>query len=394
MKRARTALSALAMLACMGAASTVAWAQGAAAGSSPVERERERYAQPQPQPPSQPGSGAEGDRPRRARGGAFAGEGRGGPDQPPTPGRPGADNPPGGPEGNRDPLMAEPGSRMLRMLDLRELSGLIPPEHGQQPPALWRRWGGQEGGRSPFTEAPTPPEGGESGRPPVVALVRSLAEALSLSVQPVGEGVILVGGAEENQVRLGQMLGQVRNLYAERINLDLSVISVPAGSAPEVGTPVSGGKVLVHSHQTLVRHAPTPVAVTEEITYIEGWQPIVADNAVGYQPGLGSLTKGLTCEVTIGADEQGNGATSGGMPIAIRGAISDASITDKVIELSAASGKTSLPIGLPRRQHRTINASARVASEATVIAVVPGFDGDQVLVIAAAAREVETSGGS
>lgn len=246
------------------------------------------------------------------------------------------------------------------------------------------------GGRfDPFVEAPsaTDPRSGQDG---VMDLVQKLAGPLDLMTSSVSPGVVLVVGSEAGQAKLEELLGKVRDLYRESFEVEVLAVAFPANQAPALGAELSGGKILMRSHQAVALRTPTAVVSTEEIQYIAGWQPIVADNSVGYQLIPASVSNGIRCVVIVGAEEAAAGAKPGGTPIRIQGTVSVASMTEKNFEVTVPSGKTVLTIGLPRVQERTIDSSATVGTRGeagpTVIAVINGFEQDQLIVIGANVR--------
>ncbi len=378
MKRATRRLNMWLMFACIGTAGSALWAQSAPPGPAPRDEARQPDNQPdRPAPPQQPRQ--DGRRGGRGDGGQDQGRGA---DRAGSPGEPGRDEAPL----PRDPRPR--GPRSMRMLDLRDLDNVLPPPDREGPPpdgSDWRR--GRGGGLSPFAEAPTPTAA--SGQDRVADLVHRLAGPLDLNVNPVGRGIVLVMGSDEGQDQLEKMLGQVRDLYAEKYSVEIVAVSFPANQAPAIGSALSGGKVLLRSVQTVPRRTESPVVATEETRFIEGWQPIVADNSVGYQPIPGSVLRGLTCAVVVGAGPETTGGKAGAaVQISLRGMVSDASVTEKLVEIAIPGGKTALPIGLPTVKVRSINGQALATEQPTVLTVVPGFDGDSVIVLGAAVKRL------
>ncbi len=357
----------------------------------PPRRERHDAAQPPRRPEGRGSGNPQGDPEGGARGGGFGSAGLGGD----SGGGSGAE---GGPDDrmNEDPLR-QPGGRnrggprSLRMLDLRDLASVLPPPPPPPPPSDPLR-GGAAGGMSPFGEAPAATIDSPAGQDRVMDLVQRLAGPLDLTVSSVGSGVILVIGSEESQARLEALVSQMMDMNKDRIEIEVLAAIFPAGQAPELGTPMVGGKVVMRSRQTVPLRTPVPVVSIDEIQYIAGWQPIVADNSVGYETIVRSVGSGMKAEaIATPAPEPEPGLRSpsnaGAIELTLRGSLSSATIAEKSVEGLLPAGTTSLTIGLPRIQRRMLETHGTIGPAATVLAVLPGFEPDQIIVVGASARK-------
>lgn len=360
----------LLMLACIGTMSCAVLAQGAPpdAPPRPAQGQDQQERSPRHDPPDQrpQNRGAEG--PRGGGDQVQREQGRRDPGQP------------------QDERGGRRGARSMRLLDLRDMEGMLPPPPPPPPPPQGAQdpvFGGRPGPFGVAPDAATPSSGAEGA----MDLVQRLAGPLDLTVSSVSPGVVLVGGPDEAQAKLEELLAKVRDMYRETYEVELVVAIFPAGSAPVLGGEMTGGKVMTRSRQAMCARTPTMASAIEEMQFVAGWLPVVADNSVGYQTVLGSVGQGLMCKVTVGGGDTGGGATAR-TQVRVRGEISVASLTPSVSEVTSAGGKASLAISLPRRQVRTIDSTADVNPGTTgpvAIAVLSGFEPDQVIVVGASA---------
>lgn len=353
MRRNFRSTSAALMIACAGLLTGSALAQ-TASENLPREQESAREDQPIRTPRRDAGPGR-GDRPRMNDAG--------------PPGAIPRRKPDGGPE-------HPPGPREMRMLDLRDMAGDLP----RFPPP--RRMDRQaEGPRSPFAQAPAA-ESLPPGTDRVIDLVRALAAPLDLTAWEVAPGIVMVAGSTEDQARLKSHLDQMDGLFRARHDVELIAASFPAAQSPGLGAEMStGGRILARCRQRIAAGVPTTVNATDQMTYIAEWVPIVADNAVAYQPTKGQVSNGLECEVTLRSrpDPRTGDQT---LQVAVTGEISSATIAEKTWDVAMPNAKTTLTVGLPRVAVRSIESTGPATAAATVIALVPGFDPAEVIAIA------------
>jgi len=245
-------------------------------------------------------------------------------------------------------------------------------------------------------------EGTTAAAGPVSAVdlvVTRLCDQLSLSREELVEGVYVISGAAAQHERFVKLLQDVRSLYEGAYEFELYSYPAAAAQAPGVGAPAELQTVTLRTRQVIARRVESRIAITEEITYVRDWVPIVGHQSVGYDSDTGTVTKGVRIAVTAAGADPVNAPAhaaargpdgSAGAPVSlrIRGEWCDAIIEKQPSPLGPLSGGT-LELGLPRIVTRTIESDLRVTlGQPTVLAVVPGTKPGEVVVIAGTLREL------
>ncbi|MCC6678762.1 MAG: hypothetical protein IT436_16645 [Phycisphaerales bacterium] len=240
----------------------------------------------------------------------------------------------------------------VKLIDARDLVSVLPPARGGNPMA------------------------------PVMDLVMGMGRSLELRTEPLADGVFAVTGEEEPQSRFIALLEQVRDLYRGQYEVELACYA--ATSPAEIGSPAKIDSASIRVRQAVSRRQECRVEASRTILYIAKWQPVVADNSVGYDAQTERASAGLMVTILVGA---GPDAPDGSIDMRVRGEISDVQLREFSVPLMG-EGKGGLPIQLPTTNLRSINADSRIGAQPRVIGVVPGFKEGEVLIIAASARPV------
>lgn len=249
-------------------------------------------------------------------------------------------------------VWAGPAEPTVKLVDARDLVSVLPPARGGNPMA------------------------------PVTDLVMGMGRSLELRTEPLADGVFAVTGEAAPQEQFIALLEQVRELY--RGQYEVEIACYPAAAAPEIGAPAKFDTPSMRVRQAVSRRQETSIEASRSILYIAKWQPVVADNSVGYDAQTEHVSAGLMVKVLVGAGPDRGGTVD----VRLRGEVSEVEIKELSVPLMGEA-KGGLPIQLPTVTRRTINADGRIGPEPRVIGVVPGLKEGEVLVIAAAARAVE-----
>lgn len=235
-------------------------------------------------------------------------------------------------------------------------------------------------------------------------VIARLCQQLKLEPEQLMEGVYVVTGEEAQHEQLMKLLEDVRSLYQGGYEFELFAYPGATAQAPALGTPADPKLAALCTRQVIARRVESQVNVTEELTYVRDWVPVVGNESVGYDPDPGTVTKGLRLTVTAGGAEKaagqdrasaaprGSGEQSGAggtASLRVRGELIDAQIEKLASPLAPDSGGM-LELGLPRTSTRTIQSDLRVTlGQPCVLAVVPGTKPGEIIVIAGTLRELK-----
>lgn len=212
----------------------------------------------------------------------------------------------------------------------------------------------------------------------VSEIVMGVSDALHLRAVPLSDGIYTVTGEPETHAQFGALLNQVRDLYNGQYEVELACY--PAAAPPEIGSVAKVEGASMRVRQAVSRRQECRVESSRSVAYIAKWQPVVADNSVGYDAQTERASAGLMVTILVGAGPD----TGGVVDIRVRGEISEIELRELTVPLMGDKG--GLPVQLPTTNMRSINADGRIGAEARVIGVVPGFRPGEVMVIAASAR--------
>lgn len=294
---------------------------------------------------------------------------------------------------------------VLRVYDTRDLAAALP--SGNPSPGILTilprfESSGPDGGLLRLGVSGPAPSKDAAAVSPADLVVSRLCEQLSLQKEALVEGVYLITGEDAQHEQFVKLLEDVRSLYQGAYELEILVYPAPAAQAPAIGSDAEPQSVTIRTRQVIGRRVESRIAVTEEISYIRDWQPVVGNESVGYDPDPGTVTKGLRLIVTAGGVEHaapeparrtGRPASEADAPQSVVSLRLSGSLTDAVVEkqsspLAPLSGG-SLELGLPRLSTRTIESDLRIVpGRTTVLAVVPGTKPGDTLVIAGTLREL------
>ncbi len=300
---------------------------------------------------------------------------------------------------------------ILRVYDTRDLAAALPASPGSVAGGFYHlvprlESSGPDGAlvRLDFAPASGTAKAAESAAPADLVVSR-LCDQLSLQREPLVEGVYLITGEAEQHEQFVKLLEDVRSLYQGAYELEIFAYPASAAQAPALGASAESTGVTLRSRQVIGRRVESHIAMTEEISYVRDWQPVVGNSSVGYDPEPGTATKGLRLAVTAGAVERAGGSSAPGggrarpapdsasseavVTLRVRGEYMDVQIEKQSSPLGPLSGGA-LELGLPHTITRTIESDMRLPlGQPSVLAVVAGAKPGEVLVIAGAIRELK-----
>lgn len=238
----------------------------------------------------------------------------------------------------------------------------------------------------------------------LVSSVASSAGAASVELLP---GVYSVTADRDTHQVIRGMLTQLRQMSTQRYELELVVYPVATASAPGLGSAVTLDPAAAPARvrTTVLRRLAQPIEAVTRIAYISDWQPVVADNAVGNDPTTAEVVSGLACVAVIGAGpDSPESATLQITGRLTRAAVEPAPLGSGKALTNTGPASEGLGIGLPRIDERAINVdmvlglaaptapaggTAPAPGTLTAVAVFPGFEEGESLVLAAAVRELK-----
>lgn len=282
---------------------------------------------------------------------------------------------------------AASSGEIMKMIDLRDLAAAMSlstrarGSHLSDIPLLSHFVSGSD--LNPFVQhEPAPPAAPSD---PLFDLVDRLCDSLGIHVTIYNSGLLVVTGEAEPISKLEKLLDQAWDVHVGRYDVELVIVSFPNEQVPAIGAPLAGGHPVARTRRTVVARTSTDISSTDTIHYVGGWDPIVADSAVGYKPLVSSASSGLVCELTVspGHHQSSDQATH---TITITGSLRRANVVPRTIDVSAPGGTSSLTIGEAIVQSRSVSMAGDVGGGLTVLAWVPGFEEGRTIVIAASAR--------
>lgn len=285
---------------------------------------------------------------------------------------------------------------IVEIYDARDLAALIaaPPE-GQSVATEKPGTPGQPGVTMAWARTPGQPQVDRLDK-----LFGSIANVVGAPYQQIMPGVFAVTTDRATHDNVRAMLKQVREMSRQRYELELVAYTVTGPATPALGKSVApdAGAPQSRIRTTVLRRLPQQVEAVKRIAYISDWMPVVADNAVGNDPTTSEVVSGLSCVALIGAGPDSPEVVN----FQLTGRLTKATVVNAaggVGKASAATGPASegLGIGLPTVDERSMNVDMAmpitpanvVESRLTAIAVLPGFDEGQSIVIAAGVREIK-----
>ncbi len=234
------------------------------------------------------------------------------------------------------------------------------------------------------TFQPTGPVMGRGAFGSLSNLLVWTARNFEADCQPVGEGVYVVTGPEDAHVHMQSLLHSLRQMRGDTHEMELTAHQVPADFAPRTGSQLGDIKPLKSTtiKQAVRNGGSADMSALTTRSYIAGWEPVVGNNAVGYDPQVEEVSSGLRVQVNLGI-----GPTPGkSVELRMRGTLTSATITD--VQASSPDGKTGpLTIGLPVVESREFTAELTLpVGQSIVAAVVPGLEPNTSMVIAVTVR--------
>ncbi len=294
------------------------------------------------------------------------------------------------------PALAAAQDSVVEIYDARDLAVLIASPPGGQSVATDKS-APAVGSPSPFWMR-TPSAGPATDK--LDQLFGSIVNVTGAGYSQLMPGVFAVTTDRETHTTVRAMLAKVRGMSEQRYEFDLVVYPVPVASAPALGGAVTPDAAAVGTRirTTAMRRLPQTVEALKRVAYISDWMPVVADNAVGNDPTTSEVVSGLSCIALIGAGPDSSEVVN----LQLTGRLSRASVAPGAGgagKAMAATGPASegLGIGLPVIDERSISvdlpitvaAPNVVGARLTAVAVLPGFEEGQSLVVAVGIREIK-----
>lgn len=212
----------------------------------------------------------------------------------------------------------------------------------------------------------------------LMMIVTRVGEALGVHVHMIDDGLIIVSGDDATLDTFNEMMFRLRALYEDTYTFELRSVAVPVDEAPRVGTSFDDGRLLFMTSQTVTRRVATSISSTHQRTYLSDVQPVVGNQAVGFDPRTEEAESGIAAEVVIGAGNESDESTI----VAVRGQI----VQTEINLFKPGHDSSALPqmpsVEMPTSHVRSFNATRRLSfGQRTVLAVLDGLKGDEVIVL-------------
>ncbi|MEM1186356.1 MAG: hypothetical protein AAGI53_15305 [Planctomycetota bacterium] len=228
----------------------------------------------------------------------------------------------------------------------------------------------------------------ESAGAPLSVRFAQLHSVVEMDFSPVTETTYAVRAVAGEHDRLQTLL---ESIETERVRvfdeeaatfaIRFFLYSADQSLNPIVGQPFTVSddddvELLTTPQVTLSEETPAMVQVATSETYIAGYQPVVSDSAVGYQPNVERIESGIILQAAIEMADDDRAS------VELRAEISEAEIVEQTLKL----GDATLPIGLPKTDGREMEGRVTLPFSDTpvVISVVQGLYTESDLLILAA----------
>ncbi len=252
-----------------------------------------------------------------------------------------------------------------RVYDIRDLNAVMPP----LPPEP-----SNEGNKGQA------PQSFLQQQHPLVAdeLFERLSQNLDVAYCPVSDGIYMVETQQSKHDQLMSLVEQFRALYTDRYAIRLVCSLVKPSEAPQIGQEWSAGETFVYCNQVAIRRVQMPIRVTRDRRYVADLSPVAAQNATAYMVGFNTITDGINFTLTIGAGKESQKST----PVRLTGEITECCM-DGVTGPDGTGDGGHWCVQQPEIARRLVYSDLQVAfGQPTVLAVIPGFDDEHVIVVA------------
>lgn len=191
------------------------------------------------------------------------------------------------------------------------------------------------------------------------------------------EGIYLVEGTQAEIDQADEMIRGLRAAMARSYVVRIECWTVPAESPVSVGRPLPSGGEAIHWYEGVVgARRQTRIAAVTEQSYIEDWQPVVSDNAVGYDSQSATVESGLSAELLVGAVENDM------VLVRFHGLLQQATVREREVLMGGGLEGARLPLGSPQVTRRMLDCDTQIPlGESVVLQTLPGFERGQTLAL-------------
>jgi len=269
---------------------------------------------------------------------------------------------------------AEPSGAVWRLYDLRDLLGVLPPNPCATQPAK------DTYQSSGWTQQWLAYARAHIDQPDLNTLFEELQGVVGFTAWRLFDGVYAVVADEQAHEQFTAMLDQIRRLYAERLQIEVSCYRVPASQQPSVGDEAPEGPPLFRQQFVAPRRAPVRISRLRERTYVTELAPQVAESAVGYDARVATAEEGIVLWVLVGAGPDDPEVA----------AVSLAGEFRQLADQRASGALTAdLKLDLPALEVVRVHSTANVPwGRRTVVCTVSGFSDSEMLLVAVRADRV------
>ncbi|MBL8762663.1 MAG: hypothetical protein JNM07_00150 [Phycisphaerae bacterium] len=215
-------------------------------------------------------------------------------------------------------------------------------------------------------------------------MLARLANASGVSVEPISGAIVSVVATPAGHTAFARLLADVRKLH-DVFQVELIVFRMPKGEAPALGAPAAPQNVVVRTSQTVQRMRAASIESVTQRTYLSGWQPVVGQQASGYESRTEKIEEGFRTIVFIGAGPESAERSR----VSLRGRVSGVHFQDVQAPLVDRKGGELL-VQLPSVVSRTFDTDMSLPfGKATVVAVLDAENEEESLVVACAVKRMQ-----
>lgn len=251
---------------------------------------------------------------------------------------------------------APAGVDLLRVYDLRDLRAIIPAPESE------------DDGLTSATER----------------LIGELTNAMGSSSIAIADDVYAVSASAEKHAQLAALLTSVRDLYKERYELTLLTYFVLTHSTVQIGDVAKPDSISARRSFVATRRTPFRAGTETRHTYVSGVMPIVAEQAVGYQPMVRTTESGLRLNGLVGAGPEDSKGTS----LMLSGEWSMVS-PGRTFSVESTGGSPAYRLEFPQVETQLFRSDVQIEfGKLTVVAILGSPREGESMILAASVRKL------
>lgn len=214
-------------------------------------------------------------------------------------------------------------------------------------------------------------------------IVMSLCSAMGIGATAISDGVYSITTTPALHDEFTKAVNSLRALRGQSLDVTMVAYKVDQASAPTAGQAATPSAEAQRSSQAIREHGAGVLSAGTKVSVVTRWQPVVGQQAVGYESQVESFDMGLDAVVKVGNVRDGK------IGVSFNANLKDLKLTEVQVP-NEGDGPKNLSVTLPSVRSRAVSSELSVTlDQLTVIAVVPDFDASKSMVFALKVRAIE-----